>query len=162
MRPILVSTTAVIPVLVSEVRSAHVSAAVSAAAGENAVDFMVHGLVRFQLFGQELWITTTHVSLLVVAAGLLVFALAVRLRLRKPEQTPGNLQNLAELIVEKLDGMVLRSMGEKGKGYRNYISALFLFLLASNLSGILGIRPPTADFGVNASAGAAQLCHHPI
>ena len=25
-------------------------------------DFQIHGLVKFQLFGQELWLTTTHVS----------------------------------------------------------------------------------------------------
>ena len=130
-----------------------VSAVVPAAAGENTVDFMVHGLVRFHLAGQELWFTTTHVSLLIVIVGLLVFALMVRRRLKRPEELPGNLQNLAELMVEKLDGMILRNMGEKGKGYRNCISALFLFLLVCNLSGVLGIRPPTADFGVTLPLG---------
>ena len=35
-------------------------------AGGGDVDFMVHGLIKYELFGQELWITTTHVSVLIV------------------------------------------------------------------------------------------------
>lgn len=35
-----------------------------AASGD--VDFMIHGLFKYRLFGQEFWITTTHVSILVV------------------------------------------------------------------------------------------------
>ena len=40
-------------------------------------DFQIHGLVQFELFGQELWITTTHVSILIVCALMLIFALVV-------------------------------------------------------------------------------------
>lgn len=35
-------------------------------------DFMIHGLVKFHLFGQELWLTTTHVSVLVVCVLLII------------------------------------------------------------------------------------------
>ena len=62
---------------------------------------------------------------------------------------PGPFLNVVELIVESLDGMVAGSMGEsKAPKFRNYVSALFLFILACNLSGLLGLRPPTADYGV--------------
>ena len=37
--------------------------------------------------------------------------------------------------------------------YRNYIGSLFLFLLISNISGLLGLRPPTADYGVTFPLG---------
>ena len=30
------------------------------------VDFMIHGLFQYELFGQKLWITTTHVCTLIV------------------------------------------------------------------------------------------------
>lgn len=45
-----------------------------AASGD--VDFMIHGLFKYRLFGQEFWITTTHVSILVVMliAFILLFA----------------------------------------------------------------------------------------
>ena len=100
-------------------------------------DFQIHGLVKFQLFGQELWLTTTHVSILIVALLLLIFAL----------------QNIAELIVEMLDNMVKGSMGKNGLAFRNYIGSLFLFLIVANLSGLLGLRPPTADYGVTLPLG---------
>lgn len=117
-------------------------------------DFQIHGLVSFELFGQELWLTTTHVSILVVCALLLIFALVVRSKLSNAEGRPGALQNVAELIVEMLDNMVYGSMGKKlGIKYRNYIGVLFMFLIVSNLSGLLGLRPPTADYGVTLPLG---------
>ena len=30
------------------------------------IDFMIHGVLQYELFGQELWITTTHVCLFIV------------------------------------------------------------------------------------------------
>ena len=30
------------------------------------VDFMIHGVFSYHLFGQELWITTTHICTLIV------------------------------------------------------------------------------------------------
>ena len=92
-------------------------------------DFMIHGLVKFHLFGQELWLTTTHVSVLVVCVLLIIFALIVRSKLRDTEGEPGTLQNIAEMVVEALDGMVKGSMGKNGIPYRNYIGTLFLFLI---------------------------------
>lgn len=116
-------------------------------------DFMIHGLYKFNLFGQELYFTTTHVSLLIVCALLITFALVVRKKLSYTDGKPGALQNVAELAVEMLDKMVSGSMGPKGIPYRNYIGVLFLFLLLSNLSGLLGLRPPTADYGVTLPLG---------
>lgn len=117
------------------------------------VDFMIHGLTKFQLFGQELYLTTSHVGVLVVCLLLMIFAVAVRSKLKDTDGKPGTLQNIAELIVEMLDKMVTGSMGADGKPYRNYISTLFVFILVSNLSGLLGLRPPTADYGVTLPLG---------
>lgn len=116
-------------------------------------DFQIHGLVKFHLFGQELWLTTTHVSILIVCILLLIFALVVRSKLSNAEGKPGMLQNIGELIVEMLDNMVKGSMGKNGLLFRNYIGSLFLFLIVANLSGLLGLRPPTADYGVTLPLG---------
>ena len=115
-------------------------------------DFQIHGLVKFHLFGQELWLTTTHVSILIVCLLLLIFALVVRAKLSDTEGKPGTMQNLAELIVEMLDNMVKGSMGKNAVVFRNYIGS-FLFLIVANLSGLLGLRPPTADYGVTLPLG---------
>ena len=116
-------------------------------------DFMIKSLLKLNLFGQEVYLTTTHISLLIICTGLIVFALVVRLKLKDTDGKPGALQNAAELMVEMLDGMVHGSMGKKGIPYRNYIGTLFMFLLLSNLSGLLGLRPPTADYGVTLGLG---------
>ena len=116
-------------------------------------DFMIHGLLKFRFFGQEVYLTTTHISLIIICAILIILAIVVRLKLKDTDGKPGGLQNAMELVVEMLDGMVDGSMGAKGKGFRNYLGILFLFILFSNLSGLLGLRPPTADYGVTLALG---------
>ena len=90
-----------------------------AASGD--VDFMIHGLFKYRLFGQEFWITTTHVSILVVMLVLFVFALAANRTMHHAQEVPGFFQNIVEMIVEMLDDMVEKSMGSYAKKYRNYI-----------------------------------------
>lgn len=116
-------------------------------------DFMIHSLTKLNVFGQEVYLTTTHVSLLIVCVGLILFALVVRTKLKDTDGKPGGLQNVAELIVEMLDGMAKSSMGKNAVRYRNYIGTLFIFLLISNISGLFGLRPPTADYGVTFPLG---------
>ena len=117
-------------------------------------DFMIHSLTKLNVFGQEVYLTTTHVSLVIVILGLIIFAVIVKSKLKDTEDKPGSLQNAAELIVELLDSMVRSSMSSKSAvKYRNYIGTLFIFLLISNISGLLGLRPPTADYGVTFPLG---------
>lgn len=110
--------------------------------------FMVEGLIKYHIGGQELWITTTHVSQLIVTIFLIIIAFAVRRRFKHAEEIPGVFQCLCETVVEMLDNMVLENMGKKGRKYANYIITLFIFILVSNISGIFGLRSPTADYGV--------------
>ena len=117
------------------------------------VDVMVHGLFKYSFFGHEVWITTTHVSLLFVMLILIAFSIIAGQAIKKGAEVPGNFQNVVELIVEKLDGMVEGTMGRNAVKYRNYIGTIFIFILFSNISGLLGLRPPTADYGVTFPLG---------
>lgn len=117
------------------------------------VDFMIHGLFSYELFGQTVWITNSHVCILIVMLILVGFALAVNIKMKHATEVPGTLQNIAELIVEKLDGMVYGTMGARGRGFANYIGTIFIFILVSNISGIFGLRPPTADYGTTLPLG---------
>lgn len=131
-------------------------------AGGGDIDFMVHGLIKypFQLFGQDIYLTTTHVSIVIVMLLLMIFAVAANRCIKKadPNQTPGAFQNVVELVVEFLDNMVSGSMGKYAPKYANYIGSIFLFILVSNLSGLLGLRPPTADYGVTLPLGIMTFC----
>lgn len=114
----------------------------------------IEGLFSYQLFGQTLWITTTHVTLFIVFVFLIVLALIVHHKFKKhPDEVPGTFQNIMELAVESLDSMVLSGMGKNAMTYRNFIGTIFAFILVSNLSGLFGFRAPTADYGVTLSLG---------
>ena len=117
------------------------------------IDFMIHGIFSFHLFGQEIWITTSHVCILIVMAVILIFAIAANRKLAHASEIPSGFQNVVELIVEMLDGMVSGTMGKWAPKFVNYISTIFIFILMSNISGLFGLRPPTADYGTTLALG---------
>ena len=117
------------------------------------VDFMIHGVFSYHLFGQELWITTTHICLLIVLLVIVGFSIAANRVMKHASEVPGGFQNVVELIVEKLDGMVEGVMGRNAAAFANYIGTIFIFILLSNISGLFGLRPPTADYGVTFPLG---------
>ena len=122
---------------------------------DSGADFSIHYLYEFELFGTKLHLTTTHVSLIIISVVLVLIALAVNRRIKKadPEDTPGMLVNAFEMAVEMLDNMVKGIMGNNGRKFRNYICTVFMFALLCNISGLFGLRPPTADYGVTFSLG---------
>lgn len=118
---------------------------------QNEVSFGVNGFFRYHFFGQEVWLTTTHISLLIVMLVLIVFALIANRVIRKadPEKAPGPFLNVIEFLVETVDNLTKSNMGEKhGLKFSNYIGTIFAFILLANISGLFGLRPPTADYGV--------------
>ena len=121
--------------------------------GGTDIDFMIHGVYKYELFGQELWITTSHICLFIVIMIILGFAICANRAMKHATEVPGGFQNVVELAVEKLDGIVTGSMGNNAKKFRNYIGTVFIFILISNFSGLLGLRPPTADYGVTFPLG---------
>lgn len=117
--------------------------------------FMIKLLKGFKIGGQTLYITSTHISLLIVTITLIVIACVVNRVVKKANasDTPGTIQNIAELVVGMLDNMVNASMGKESKRFVNYISTLFVFVLLCNISGLFGLRAPTADYGVTLPLG---------
>lgn len=121
--------------------------------GADNIDFMIHGVFSYSFFGHEVWITTSHICILIVLITICTFMYLAGRAMKKGKEVPTGFQNVVELIVEKLDGMVDSTMGANGKNFRNYIGTIFIFILFSNISGLLGLRPPTADYGVTLPLG---------
>ena len=111
------------------------------------IDFMIHGIIPVNFFGQQVWLTTSHACILIVMAIMIIFAIVANRKLKKAKEVPDKFQNLIELMVEMLDGMVASTMGKWAPRFVNYISTIFIFILMSNISGLFGLRPPTADYG---------------
>lgn len=115
------------------------------------LDFFIEGYSKFNLFGQTLYITTTHVCLTIVFVILVIFAIVANRTIKKadPTKPPKGFLNVVELLVETVDKLLVSNMGPThGPRFANYVGSLFAFLLLCNLSGLFGLRPPTADFGV--------------
>ena len=49
--------------------------------GADNIDFMIHGVFKYSFFGHEVWITTTHVCVLIVMLLIIGFAIAANLSL---------------------------------------------------------------------------------
>lgn len=111
-------------------------------------DFMIKGILKFELFGQELWLTTTTVGVTIVTLIILILALTGGRTMKHAAMVPGTFQNILETLMENLEKFAGGAMGKNGRGFLNYIGTVFLFILFCNISGLFGIRTPTSDFGV--------------
>lgn len=116
-------------------------------AAEGEVDFSIHHLLGYEFMGTTVYLTTSHVCMLIIFATIMIFALVVRRKMANAQEVPSGLQNVMEFVVEVLENFVGSAMGKHGKKYIYYIGTLFIFVLFSNISGLFGLRPPTADFG---------------
>ena len=113
-------------------------------------DFMIHGVFQLEAFGQELWITDTTVGAWVITAVLLLIGLIANRQLKAAADSdvPGAFQSALEMGMEALENMAQGILGGNARKFVNYIGTIFLFILFCNLSGLFGLRAPTADYGV--------------
>lgn len=114
----------------------------------NEPDFMIHGVLKYEMFGQELWITTTTVGAWIITLTILLIGFLASRTLKKATDVPGTFQNILEYAMEMLESMADGILGKNARRFANYIGTIFLFILFCNLSGLFGLRAPTADFGV--------------
>ncbi|MCI8984302.1 MAG: F0F1 ATP synthase subunit A [Hungatella sp.] len=113
-------------------------------------DFMIHGVLKYEAFGQELWITDTTVGAWIITAVLLFigFIASRKLKAAGDNDIPSTFQNVLEMGMEALENMAQGILGGNARKFANYIGTIFLFILFCNLSGLFGLRAPTADYGV--------------
>jgi len=124
------------------------------------VDFMIHHLWKFpyKFLGSDVYLTTSHVCILIVLLIIICFAIAANRKMKHATEIPDGFQNVVELVVEKLDGMVEQVMGKNAKYFANYVGTIFIFILISNFSGLLGLRPPTADYATTFALAIMTFC----
>lgn len=120
-----------------------------------ANSFMIKGVYKlpFQFLGGDVWITTTAISSWIITIMILIFGIVVGNKFRKAKEIPTGLQNFIEMAFEAMNGMGDSILGENRNRFINYVGTLFIFILTCNLSGFLGMRAPTADYGVTFCLG---------
>lgn len=99
-----------------------------------------------ELFGREIWITETLVNSWIVTVVLIILAILARRVMSKAELIPRGWQNAIELVVETFDGFVSGAVGPKLNYIAPWFFAVFVYLVASALSSLFGLRAPTADW----------------
>ena len=89
--------------------------AILMSSGADDIDFMIHGLIPLKIFGQEVWITTSHVCILIVMLIMLIFAFAANRKMKHATEVPDGFQNILELLVETVTSRkkFLRICGEE-------------------------------------------------
>ncbi|HBO84744.1 MAG: ATP synthase F0 subunit A [Deltaproteobacteria bacterium GWC2_42_11] len=94
----------------------------------------------------------TAVMLYIIVA-LTAFSFILTKRL---EMVPGGIQSIIELLISGIENLVDETMGHHGKRYFPFIATLGIYILVSNLLGLVpGLLPPTAN--LNTTAGLAVI-----
>lgn len=110
------------------------------------MNFDVDNLWVVQIGGIDIWITRTIFNTWIIMLVLIVFAMFARLMLLRFREIPRGFQNAVEAAVEMFDNFVLGSGGERLMPMGTWFFTVFSFVLLSNVSGVVGFRPPTADW----------------
>ncbi|MCL2355653.1 MAG: F0F1 ATP synthase subunit A [Defluviitaleaceae bacterium] len=100
--------------------------------------------------GLEFLITETTVNTWIVMGLILLFAIIVRIRIARvdPLARPKGLQNFIEMCVDGWEKFYASNTNPIVMYLAPWFFTLILFLLVSNAIGIVGLRPPTADWGM--------------
>ena len=110
------------------------------------MDFNISNKWVFSIGGVEIWITETIVNMWWIMLFLIVVAVITRIKLKNFKDVPKGFQNVLEMMVETFDNLVRGVAGEKFMFLGNWYFMVFSFVLLSNLSGLVFLRPPTADW----------------
>jgi F-type H+-transporting ATPase subunit a len=105
------------------------------------------------LFFENHWLHEHH--LVVVSYSWVIMALLALfsfLATRGMSMVPGGVQNVMETIVGSFDDLITETMGPEGRRFFPLIATLGLYILASNLIGLLpGFESPTANLNTTVS-----------
>lgn len=122
------------------------------------MDFNNKVLHVFHIGGVDVWITQTVVSTWIIMGILVAFAVIVRIKLRKFKEIPEtNFQNIVETMVETFENFVKNSAGDRVSYIGNWFFMVFAFILTSNLSGLIGLKPPTSDWNTTFALALATF-----
>jgi F-type H+-transporting ATPase subunit a len=106
------------------------------------------------------WANFVTMELLVAAIIIVLFAL---LRPSLSPDRPGYLQHTFEIVYDFLSGQADEQVGHEGHRYVAYFGTIFIFILFSNLIGVIpGLEAPTMVPSVPAGCAIATFCYYNI
>ena len=114
----------------------------------------------FHRFGELFRISETTIGIWIVAAVLIALCLYVRAKSKKWDGTkkPEGFQNFMELCVDGFSNFFNGTAHKKMAFLAPWFFTLFTFLFLSNILGVFGLRPPTADWGLTFPLAFVSFC----
>jgi F-type H+-transporting ATPase subunit a len=121
---------------------------------------MVHPLLFLQFFRkllEPLHISTGAADAIAYTWLIMILLLVVsKLATSNLQRVPSGLQNFMEVVISGIENMIVETMGEHGRPFFPLVATLALFILVSNLIGLIpGFFPPTAN--INTTAACAVI-----
>jgi F-type H+-transporting ATPase subunit a len=105
------------------------------------------------LFFESHWLHEHHLVVVTYTwFAMAMLALFSFLATRRMAILPGRFQNVMEVIVGGLDNLLVETMGPEGRKFFPLIATLGLYILTSNLLGLIpGFESPTANLNTTVS-----------
>ena len=96
--------------------------------------FTIKVLFALNLFGFDVSFTNSSLFMVFTVLASIAF---LGLAIRPAALIPGRMQGLAEMLYEFIADMVRSNVGSEGRPYFSFIFTLFMFVLFSNLLGLI-------------------------
>ena len=94
------------------------------------------------LAGLQIPVNQTMITTWIIMAALILLGYVT---VRSLQEVPGPLQNIMETVLDGVHWLVESTMGKDKLWFAPYVLALGMFLAVANLTGLIGVRMPTAD-----------------
>lgn len=106
-----------------------------AAEGHSPLEqFQINRLIPMEVGGVDVSFTNSALWMVLVIAGATLF---LTLGMQRRAMVPGRLQSMAEMTYELVAGVVRDNVGSAGRPYFPFIFTIFIFVLFSNLFGLI-------------------------
>jgi F-type H+-transporting ATPase subunit a len=121
---------------------------------------MVHPLLFLEFFRSllaPLHISEASADAIIYTWFVILLLLVLSVLATKAIKTiPSGMQNFMEVVIGGIENMIVETMGEQGRPFFPLIATLAIFVLVSNLIGLVpGFFPPTAN--INTTAACAVI-----
>lgn len=123
---------------------------------------MEHGFTWVQQVPGLMLLEAHTATALLVMVGILLFAIRARQQLATADTIVPDegfsARNIAEVLTEFITNLSESVIGHEGPKYVPLFGSLFIFILASNLVGLIpGFTPPTDNFNVTLALGVVSF-----
>lgn len=96
--------------------------------------FRIDRLIPLEAAGTDISFTNSSLYMVIVVAAISIFMI---FGARRKALVPGRWQSMVELSYELVAGMIRDTVGPEAKRYFPFVFSLFMFILVSNLAGMI-------------------------